>query len=82
MLSAEIMPPLTRALYDVTSDIIGSFNVALDDIFDIVAVGNTAMLHFYTELDPSGIARAPFKPQSLLADILAMLIFRAACRLM
>ena len=57
--------PLTRALYDVTSDIIGSFNVALDDIFDIVAVGNTAMLHFYTELDPSGIARAPFKPQSL-----------------
>ncbi len=57
--------PLTRMLHDLTSDIISSFNVATDDIIDTVAVGNTAMLHFYTGLDPSGIASAPFKPQSL-----------------
>lgn len=30
-----------------------------------VVTGNTVMLHFYTGLDPSGIARFPFTPKSL-----------------
>lgn len=33
-----------------------------------VVTGNTVMLHFYTGLDPSGIARFPFTPQSLFGS--------------
>ncbi len=33
-----------------------------EDIFVVVAAGNTTMQHFFLGLDPSGIAEAPFSP--------------------
>ncbi len=33
-----------------------------------VITGNTTMLHLFTGLDPSGIARSPFTPKSLFGD--------------
>lgn len=38
------------------------------DIDKYIICGNTTMLHFITELDPSGIAAAPFTPSSLFGE--------------
>jgi len=36
-----------------------------------VVTGNTAMLHFFAGLDPAGMGRYPFTPQSLFGEIIA-----------
>ena len=38
---------------------------SVDEISCVVVTGNTTMLHFFTGLDPSGIAQYPFTPKSL-----------------
>jgi uncharacterized 2Fe-2S/4Fe-4S cluster protein (DUF4445 family) len=40
---------------------------SIDDVYDIVLVGNTAMQHFLLGINPRPISRSPFKPENLEA---------------
>ncbi|MBR2737547.1 MAG: DUF4445 domain-containing protein [Lachnospiraceae bacterium] len=41
---------------------------SLDEISYMAVCGNTTMEHLFTGLDPTGIGKAPFKPESLFGD--------------
>jgi uncharacterized 2Fe-2S/4Fe-4S cluster protein (DUF4445 family) len=40
---------------------------SIDDVYDVVLVGNTAMQHFILGINPKPISRSPFKPENLKA---------------
>ena len=45
--------------------------VAPEGVTRAVVTGNTAMLHFFAGLDPAGMGRYPFTPQSLFGETIA-----------
>ncbi|MCL2495105.1 MAG: ASKHA domain-containing protein [Oscillospiraceae bacterium] len=49
-------------------DMLAQTNVAPGDVSRAVVTGNTAMLHFFAGLDPAGMGRYPFTPQSLFGE--------------
>jgi uncharacterized 2Fe-2S/4Fe-4S cluster protein (DUF4445 family) len=46
----------------ITSRLLEAGGLVPEDVFIAVAAGNTTMQHFLLDLDPSGIAEAPFVP--------------------
>lgn len=54
---------LNRAIREKIDEIKKRFGIEFS-----VVTGNTVMLHYYAGLDPSGIARYPFTPQSLFGE--------------
>jgi len=53
---------LIRDLKQITASLLKTGGLNPDDIFVVVAAGNTTMQHLLLTLDPSGIAEAPFSP--------------------
>lgn len=53
---------LLKDLNLIAKDLLEKCDLAKDNIFVAVAAGNTTMQHFLLNLDPSGIAEAPFSP--------------------
>ncbi len=60
-LQKAICSQLARMLADCMSRV----GISVREVSGCVVTGNTTMLHLLTGLDPSGIAAAPFTPQSL-----------------
>jgi uncharacterized 2Fe-2S/4Fe-4S cluster protein (DUF4445 family) len=46
-------------------DMLAQTGIAPAEVSRAVVTGNTAMLHFFAGLDPAGMGRCPFTPQSL-----------------
>jgi uncharacterized 2Fe-2S/4Fe-4S cluster protein (DUF4445 family) len=53
---------LIRDLNRITRRLIGASGIESNDVFAAVAAGNTAMQHILLNLNPLGIAEAPFSP--------------------
>lgn len=53
---------LIRDLNLIIRRLLEANGLASEDIFVVVAAGNTTMTHFLLGIDPSGIAEAPFSP--------------------
>lgn len=53
---------LIRDMNQLTARLLKTGGLKQDDIFVVVAAGNTIMQHFLLSLTPLGIARAPFSP--------------------
>jgi uncharacterized 2Fe-2S/4Fe-4S cluster protein (DUF4445 family) len=49
-------------LNDITRDLLKTAGLEPEDIFIVVAAGNTTMQHLLLNLSPTGIAEAPFSP--------------------
>ena len=64
-----------RALYGCVRaqlrDMLAQTGIAPEKISRAVVTGNTAMLHFFAGLDPAGMGRYPFTPESLFGENLA-----------
>ena len=61
---------LADAIRKQINDLVGSLcaqaTCAASDLYHMTVAGNTVMEHFFANLDPSSIARAPFTPVSLM----------------
>lgn len=57
----------TKKLHSAIKEKIDEIKKQFGAEFSVVT-GNTVMLHYYADLDPSGIARYPFTPQSLFGE--------------
>jgi uncharacterized 2Fe-2S/4Fe-4S cluster protein (DUF4445 family) len=53
---------LIRDLNLITRRLLAANRLTAENIFIALAAGNTTMQHFFLNLDPSGIAEAPFAP--------------------
>jgi len=51
-------------------DMLAQADITPTDVSRAVITGNTAMLHFFAGLDPAGMGRYPFTPQSLFGETL------------
>jgi len=49
-------------------DMLGQTGIPPRDVSRAVVTGNTAMLHFFAGLDPAGMGRCPYTPQSLFGE--------------
>lgn len=58
-------PALHACLRTQLQDMLAQTGIAPDNISRAVLTGNTAMLHFFAGLDPTGMGRHPYTPQSL-----------------
>ena len=56
---------IIKDIYDSILSISKTMSISLETIESIVITGNTTMLHFLTNLNPSGIGVYPFTPMSL-----------------
>ena len=52
-------------------DMLAQTGVPPGEVTRAVVTGNTAMLHFFAGLDPAGMGRYPFTPQSLFGETIA-----------
>ena len=53
---------LIENLNDITRGLLEAAELSTNDIFAVIAGGNTTMQHFFLKLPPDGIAEAPFAP--------------------
>ena len=60
-------------------DMLARTGIAPGDVSRAVVTGNTAMLHFFAGLDPAGMGRHPFTPQSLFGEEIAWDLLPGAC---
>ncbi|MCL2299827.1 MAG: ASKHA domain-containing protein [Firmicutes bacterium] len=54
-------------------------NIAPEEVSRAVVTGNTAMLHFFAGLDPAGMGRYPFTPESLFGESMPWDLLPVAC---
>ena len=52
-------------------DMLARTGIAPEEVTRAVVTGNTAMLHFFAGLDPAGMGRSPYTPQSLFGEAIA-----------
>ncbi|MCL1951301.1 MAG: ASKHA domain-containing protein [Oscillospiraceae bacterium] len=52
-------------------NMLAQIDIAPEAVSRAVVTGNTAMLHFFAGLDPAGMGRYPFPPQSLFGEAIA-----------
>lgn len=60
---------VTSAIVGQIDEMLGEAGFTRADLTDVVAVGNTTMMHFLCGLDPKGIGFAPFVPESLFGSM-------------
>lgn len=58
----ELQETLIAEVNNLARKAVDRHRAALEDIFDVVMVGNTAMHHLFLGLDPHSIGTAPFTP--------------------
>ena len=62
---------LHRCVTAQLADMIANTGIDSNEVTRAVVTGNTAMLHLFAGLDPSGMGRAPFTPRSLFGEAAA-----------
>lgn len=53
---------ITTQLQELFDDMLKQLSLKRESVVDIAIAGNTTMLHLFADIDPSGIAAAPFIP--------------------
>ncbi len=59
---ADLQASLAATISELVDRILANSEVARQEIYEAVAVGNTTMIHFLLGVDPSGIGVSPFVP--------------------
>ncbi len=58
----QLQDKIIEAANQIIKDLLRQAKVARDNVYEIVAVGNTTMSHLFLGIDPTNLAPAPFIP--------------------
>ena len=58
----KLQAKVVEALNAIIENLAGKAGIAADEIYEVVAVGNTTMSHLFLGVDPTYLAPAPFVP--------------------